>query len=144
MKAKAEGILKEAKAGGDFAALAKKYSEDDSNAQQGGDLDYFTRGRMVPEFDTAAFALAPGEVSGLVKTQFGYHIIKVTDRKPAITRDLKDAALYKEIELQVQHDQADDFVVGTGQTHSAGTGKSRRIARTEGRGIGPLRPRRHD
>src|SRR5439155_884361 len=107
VKAKAEGILKEAKAGGDFAALAKKYSEDDSNAQQGGDLDYFTRGRMVPEFDTAAFALAPGEVSGLVKTQFGYHIIKVTDRKPAITRDLKEAALYKEIELQVQHDQAE-------------------------------------
>ena len=107
VKAKAEGIVKEAKAGGDFAALAKKYSEDDSNAQQGGDLDYFTRGRMVPEFDTAAFALAPGEVSGLVKTQFGYHIIKVTDRKPAITRDLKEAALYKEIELQVQHDQAE-------------------------------------
>src|SRR5439155_24471009 len=94
VKVKAEGVLKEVKAGGDFAALAKKYSEDDSNAQQGGDLDYFTRGRMVPEFDTAAFALAPGEVSGLVKTQFGYHIIKVIDRKPAITRDLKDVALY--------------------------------------------------
>jgi peptidyl-prolyl cis-trans isomerase D len=107
VRTKAEGILKEVKAGGDFAALAKKYSEDDSNAQQGGDLDYFSHGRMVPEFETAAFALAPGEVSDLVKTQFGYHIIKVTDRKPAITRDLKDAALYKEIETQVQRDQAD-------------------------------------
>ena len=107
VRARADGILKEVKAGGDFAALAKKYSEDDSNAQQGGDLDYFSRGRMVPEFDAAAFALAPGEVSDVVKTQFGYHIIKVTDRKPAITRDLKDAALYKEIETQLQRDQAD-------------------------------------
>jgi peptidyl-prolyl cis-trans isomerase D len=67
VKAKAEGILKEAKAGGDFAALAKKYSEDDSNAKQGGDLDYFSRGRMVPEFETAAFNLQPGEISGLVE-----------------------------------------------------------------------------
>jgi len=107
VKAKAEGVLKEAKAGADFAALAKKYSEDDSNAQQGGDLDYFSRGRMVPEFETAAFNLQAGQISDLVKTQFGYHIIKVTDRKPAITRDLKDAALYSEIETQVLHDLAD-------------------------------------
>ena len=104
VRAKAESVLKEVKAGGDFAALAKKYSEDDSNAQQGGDLDYFSRGRMVPEFEAAAFALEPGQVSDLVKTQFGYHIIKVADRKPAITRDLKDAVLYKEIETQVQRD----------------------------------------
>jgi peptidyl-prolyl cis-trans isomerase D len=107
VKAKAESVLKEVKAGGDFAALAKKYSEDDSNAQQGGDLDYFSRGRMVPEFDAAAFNLKSGEVSGLVKTQFGYHIIKVTDRKPAIVRDLTDASLYSEIETQVLHDLAD-------------------------------------
>jgi len=107
VKAKAEGILKEAKAGGDFAALAKKYSEDDSNAPQGGDLDYFARGRMVPEFDNAAFNLKPGEVSDLVKTQFGYHIIKVTDRKPAIVRDLKDPALYSEIETTVLKDLAE-------------------------------------
>ena len=104
VKAKAESALKEAKAGGDFAALAKKYSEDDSNAPQGGDLDYFSRGRMVPEFETAAFALAPGEISDLVKTQFGFHIIKVTDRKPAITRGLDDASVYNEIETQVVHD----------------------------------------
>jgi peptidyl-prolyl cis-trans isomerase D len=107
VKAKAEGVLKEAKAGGDFAALAKKYSEDESNAQQGGDLDYFSRGRMVPEFENAAFALAPGEISDLVKTQFGYHIIKLTDRKPGIVRDLKDPDLYKEIETQVQRDLAE-------------------------------------
>ncbi len=83
VKAKAESVLKEVKApNADFAALAKKYSEDDSNAKNGGDLDFFTRGRMVPEFDAAAFALQTnGQVSELVKTEFGYHIIKLTDRK---------------------------------------------------------------
>jgi peptidyl-prolyl cis-trans isomerase D len=108
VRAKAEQVLKEVKApGADFAALAKKYSEDDSNAGQGGDLDYFSRGRMVPEFDTAAFALGAGETSDLVKTQFGYHIIKVTDRKPAIVRATSDPEVYKEIEAQVSRQQAD-------------------------------------
>src|SRR4029453_1686024 len=72
VRAKADQVLKEAKApGADFAALAKKYSEDEGSGPQGGDLDYFARGRMVPEFDTAAFALAKGEMSPVVKTQFG-------------------------------------------------------------------------
>src|SRR5262249_52972300 len=78
------------RAGADFADLAKKYSEDDASKANGGDLDYFGRGRMVPEFDTAAFALEPGTVSDLVKTQYGYHIIKVTDKKAATTRPLAD------------------------------------------------------
>ncbi len=60
VKAKAEAILKQAKAGADFAELAKKNSEDESNAKNGGDLDYFGRGRMVPEFDQAVFAMQPG------------------------------------------------------------------------------------
>ena len=107
VRAKAEQVVKEAKAGADFAGLAKKYSEDESNAQQGGDLDYFGRGRMVGEFDNAAFALGAGEMSDLVKTPFGYHIIKVTDRKPAIVRVLSDPAVYKEIEAQVLRGLAD-------------------------------------
>jgi peptidyl-prolyl cis-trans isomerase D len=107
VRAEAEKVLKEAKSGADFAALAKKYSQDESNAQQGGDLDYFTRGRMVPAFETAAFALAPGEMSDLVKTEFGYHIIKLTDRKPAIVRPLSDPDVYKEIESALVREQAE-------------------------------------
>jgi len=76
---KAELILQEVKAGQkSFAELATTYSED-ATAQQGGDLGYFAKGQMVTEFETAAFALKPGEVSDLVKTQFGYHIIKVEE-----------------------------------------------------------------
>jgi peptidyl-prolyl cis-trans isomerase D len=87
VKAKAEEVLKEAKApGADFAALAKKYSGDEATAKNGGDLDYFSRGRMVPEFDQVAFSLEPGQISDLVKTEYGYHIIKVTDKKPATTK----------------------------------------------------------
>jgi peptidyl-prolyl cis-trans isomerase D len=89
VKATAEDVLKQAQAGADFAELAKKHSEDDS-AKNGGDLDYFARGRMVPEFDQVAFELQPGQISGLVKSQYGYHIIKVLDKKAAATRALAD------------------------------------------------------
>jgi peptidyl-prolyl cis-trans isomerase D len=107
VRAQAEQVLKEAKSGADFAALAKKYSQDETNAQQGGDLDYFGRGRMVAAFENAAFALKPGEISDLVKTEFGYHIIKLTDRKPAIVRQVTDPAVYKEIESTLLREQAE-------------------------------------
>lgn len=90
VKAKAEDILKQARSGADFAELAKKYSEDEGSAKNGGDLDYFGRGRMVPEFDQAVFAMQPGQISDLVKTQYGYHIIKLIDKKNATTRPLQD------------------------------------------------------
>lgn len=79
-KAKAEEVLAKVKAGEDFSELAKQYSQDTS-ASAGGDLGFFAKGKMVPEFETAAFALKEGEVSGLVKTVYGYHIIKVTGVK---------------------------------------------------------------
>jgi peptidyl-prolyl cis-trans isomerase D len=90
VKARAEALLKQAKAGTDFAELAKKNSEDEATAAGGGDLDFFGRGKMVPEFDQAAFALKPGEISDLVKTQYGYHVIKLVDKKEGKTRSLAD------------------------------------------------------
>jgi peptidyl-prolyl cis-trans isomerase D len=83
VKKQAEEILAKAKAGGDFAALAKQYSEDTGSAVKGGDLGFFERGAMVKEFDDVAFSLEPNTVSDLVKTQFGYHIIKVTAKQSA-------------------------------------------------------------
>lgn len=79
-KAKAEDVLKQVQAGGDFAELAKKYSQD-SSAANGGDLGFFGKGQMVKPFEDAAFGLQPGQVSGIVKTDYGYHIIKVTAKK---------------------------------------------------------------
>jgi peptidyl-prolyl cis-trans isomerase D len=106
VKAKAEDILKQAKAGADFAELAKKYSEDEASAKNGGDLDYFARGRMVPEFDQAAFSLQPGQISDLVKSQYGYHIIKVTDKKAASTRSLADVRAQIVDQLSYERAQA--------------------------------------
>ena len=77
-KAKAQDVLNKVNAGGDFAALAKQYSQD-STAANGGDLGFFAKGQMVKEFEDAAFALEPGKTTGLVKTQYGYHIIKLVE-----------------------------------------------------------------
>jgi peptidyl-prolyl cis-trans isomerase C len=71
------------KKGADFAALAKQYSEEPGAKESGGDLGFFTKDRMVPEFAEAAFSQKVGQVSQPVRTQFGWHVIKVTDTKPA-------------------------------------------------------------
>jgi peptidyl-prolyl cis-trans isomerase C len=70
------------KAGEDFAKLAGELSTDPGSAKEGGDLGFFTKDRMVPEFGEAAFKLEPGQVSGIVKSQFGFHIIKLEEKRP--------------------------------------------------------------
>jgi peptidyl-prolyl cis-trans isomerase D len=103
VRQQAEDILKQAKApGADFAALATKYSEDEGSKTKGGDLDFFARGRMVPEFENTAFAMQPGQISDLVKSQFGFHIIKLTDKKPAATRPFDEVRMQIEDQLAWQ------------------------------------------
>ena len=86
LKAKAEDILKQLQHGGNFAQLAKKDSEDPGSAEKGGELGWITRGQTVPNFDKAAFSLKPGELSGIVETEYGYHIIQVEKKEPATVK----------------------------------------------------------
>jgi parvulin-like peptidyl-prolyl isomerase len=90
-RAKIEDLLRRARAGEDFAALAKEFSQDRGSKSGGGDLGWFGRGVMVKEFETAAFALKAGEVSGVVESPFGYHIIKVEERRTQVGDDGKTA-----------------------------------------------------
>ena len=83
IKAQAEDLLKQIKAGGDFAELARKNSQDPGSAVKGGDLDWIVRGQTVKAFENTAFSLQPKEISGLVKTEYGYHIIQVLDHEQA-------------------------------------------------------------
>ena len=104
VRARAEELLKQIKGGADFAALAKANSGDPSSAARGGDLDFFARGRMVPEFEAVAFSLPVGQLSDLVRTQYGFHIIKVTDKKAAEVQPLD--AVRSQIAEQLKFERA--------------------------------------
>jgi len=100
--AKAQDILKQLKNGADFAELAKKDSDDTGTAPKGGDLDWFVKGQMVPEFDQAAFSLKPKEISNIVTTTYGYHIVQVLEHEQAHVKPFDEvkAALADDLKKQ--------------------------------------------
>jgi parvulin-like peptidyl-prolyl isomerase len=89
-KEKAEDVKQQLENGGDFAKLAKENSQDPGSAENGGDLGCLGKGETVPEFEKAAFGAEQGEIVGPVETEFGYHILKVTDVKPEQTRSIQE------------------------------------------------------
>jgi peptidyl-prolyl cis-trans isomerase D len=103
-KTKASAVLEQIKkTPAHFAELAKKHSQDPGSASRGGDLDFFQRGAMVKAFDEAVFNMKKGDVSGLVETDFGFHIIELTDIKPATTQPLAQVKAQIEKDLRKQH-----------------------------------------
>ena len=113
-RTKAANILKDVKAGKDFAALAKEHSQDPGSAEKGGDLGFFQQGQMVGPFNDVAFKLAPGAVSDLVETEFGFHIIKVAEKQAPRTVPLEEVRprLEQYLERQNREQQTDAFVNG--------------------------------
>jgi parvulin-like peptidyl-prolyl isomerase len=108
-----EGLLAKAKAGDDFAELAKQYTEDTGSKENGGLYEDFPRGRMVKPFEDAAFSVPVGEISGVVETQFGYHILKVVDRKKE-TRTFEEVRpeLEQRLKQQKQGTVVENYVKG--------------------------------
>jgi peptidyl-prolyl cis-trans isomerase D len=102
LKAKAEALLTELQHGGNFAELAKKNSEDPGSAEKGGELGWIVRGQTVPNFEKTAFSLKPGELSGLVDTEYGYHIIQVEEKENARTQSFDDVKAQIMLDLKKQ------------------------------------------
>ena len=136
---RAEDLLKQLKAGAKFEDLAKKYSEDPGSAKEGGSLGWIGKGRTVPEFEKAAFSLPKGQVSDLVKSSYGFHIIRVDDRQDAHMKTLDEVkdqiepALKQQKAQQIAQKQAEDFFqqAKSQGLDAAGTAKSVQVATSD-------------
>jgi len=140
---KADGVLKQARGNAKFDELAGKFSEDDQSKVKGGDLGWIERGQTVPEFEQASFTLPVGKVSDLVRTQFGFHIIKVTEREDERTRSLEEVrgsilpALTMEKAEKLAQEKADQM---TAAVRRAGNRPLDDIAKEFGLTLGETRP----
>jgi peptidyl-prolyl cis-trans isomerase D len=119
---RAEDLLKQVKGGAKFEDLAKKYSEDPGSAKEGGSLGWIGRGQTVPEFEKTAFSLPKGQISELVKSSYGFHIIRVDDKQEAHVKSLDDVkaeiepALKHQKAQQIAQKQADNLLKGARAT----------------------------
>jgi peptidyl-prolyl cis-trans isomerase C len=111
-KEKADELLKKVKAGEDFTKLAAEYSDDPGTKSKGGELGLFSKGSMVPAFEQAAFSLKPGEVSDLVETEFGFHVIKVDEKKEAVSEPFESIKerVTKQVLREKQEAKVTEFV----------------------------------
>jgi len=123
---KAEDVLKQAKEGAKFDELAKKYSEDPGSKDKGGDLSWIHQGQTVPEFEKTAFSLAPGQISDLVKTQYGFHIIKVLEKQTAHTKPFEEVK--DSIRAPLLLTQADKQASDTADQLSAAIRRSNKVS----------------
>ena len=106
---KSEALLARARKGEDFAKLASENSDDPGSKDKGGEYDFFGHGKMVPEFEKAAFALKPGEISDLVETQFGFHIIKLEERRSAASPET-DQKVKQQIVEKLKQDKIEERI----------------------------------
>jgi peptidyl-prolyl cis-trans isomerase D len=123
---KAEDVLKQAKKGAKFDELAKKYSEDPGSKDKGGDLGWIRQGQTVPEFEKTAFSLAPGQISDSVKTQYGFHIIKVLEKQTAHTKPFEEVK--DSIRTPLLLSQADKQASNTADQLSAAIRRSNKLS----------------
>src|SRR5713226_8176460 len=126
VRKKAEDVLRQVKKGGKFEDLAKKYSEDPGSKDKGGDLSWITQGQTVPEFQKTAFTLSPGQVSDLVKTQYGFHIIKVLEKETAHTKPFEEVK--DSLRAPLLLSQADKLASDTADKRSAAIRQSNKTS----------------